>query len=111
MLAPRAFQSISPRLKSSTFQEFGSAVRQLRLFSIASVKTTDYSEERKRMMVKFSLPTNTQSNINNMLLLDGMNRTFGTSARAYSNESGTPDVETEFLIVGAALLGHRWHAS
>ncbi|KAF7125419.1 hypothetical protein CNMCM5793_001597 [Aspergillus hiratsukae] len=34
-----------------------------------------------------------------------MNGTFGTSARAYSNESRTPDVETEFLIVGAGPAG------
>lgn len=105
MLASRAFPSISPKLKSSTFQLFGSAVRPARLFSVASAKTIHYSKESKRMMVTFSLPKDTQSNISNGFLSNGMNGTSGTSARAYSNESGTPDVETEFLIVGAGPAG------
>ncbi|RLL94977.1 hypothetical protein CFD26_104334 [Aspergillus turcosus] len=105
MLASRAFPSISPKLKSSTFQLFGSAVRPLRLFSIASAEPIHYTKESKRMMVTFSVPKNTQSNISNVFLSNAMNGTFGTSARAYSNESRTPDVETEFLIVGAGPAG------
>jgi hypothetical protein len=103
MLASRAFPSIP--IKPSTFQLFRSAVRPLRLFSVASAKTVHYNNESKRMMVTYSLPKTTQSSISNVFLSNGMNGTSGTPARAYSNESPTPDVETEFLIVGAGPAG------